>query len=1128
MRYYADLHIHSSYSRATSKQLTLEHLSTWGLRKGIALIGTGDCLHPAWLSECKEKLIPEDDGFLSLRPEFARTTQHSVPASCAGAVRFLPTVEISNIYKKSGRVRKVHNLVCMPSLASVEKLITRLERIGNLKSDGRPILGLDSRDLLEIVLEADPHAILIPAHIWTPWFSALGSKSGFDSIQECYGDLTRFIYAVETGLSSDPPMNWQLTSLDPFALVSFSDAHSPSKLGRECTAFATDLSYDALFRALAEPENEGLAGTVEFFPEEGKYHVDGHRNCEVRFSPQETLDHKGICPVCAKPLTVGVLSRVQELADRKAGIMAPRARPFRSLVPLAELIGEALDTGAASKTAAQRYESLLTKVGSELFILLDAPIPVIAAAAGDLVTEGIRRMRKGEITIAPGYDGEFGTVKLFSEAERKRITGQTSLFGAPAPKTNPRAQKKTPPIAEAHRVLSLAAEAAPEYPAPDRATPPGSSAIFSNINEAQKAAILHASPHLLIVAGPGTGKTHTLTRRIARCAENLTAPQQCLALTFTNKAADEMRTRLARFGAEIASRVAAATIHAFCLTILREHAEKAGLTPSFAIAGPEDLEFVAHHAWPDASAAKRRELLEEMARRKARVPRAEDGDPEFVQSYNAALLSRNSIDFDTILQKCYELLQGHEEILDSLHNAFPCVFVDEYQDINEIQHALIVMLVGKSGTITAIGDPNQAIYGFRGAEVGFFGSFANDFPGAHVLSLVENYRTAPTILRAFGQVIAPSCGRGILPLVSAVRAQGRLTVHTAPTDKAEVEFVVHEIEKLVGGTSMFSRDSGRVGDDHAAAPQFGFADIAVLYRVNSLRRELEVAVGRSGIPFSVAGEKPFFARAAMSLLLRFLRFCSGERLSLESLCGLFEQAVPEFTRNSSSLLCACPPAKTRDFNVSELPNFLSSAASLPPAARRSTGAFLDTAQNVGAMLAAGNIQDALSCCTSLSPWKEDCAGSTVAQDALERLSRIARASASFRQFMDTVLLQREEDGVWSRSEAVSLMTLHAAKGLEWPVVFIIGCEEGIIPFAGKHFEVDRGEERRLLYVGMSRAKGLLYLTHAGERFSQGEKRPCLPSPFLADIEESLKCHSRPASFGQRPEKPESEQLSLPL
>jgi DNA helicase-2/ATP-dependent DNA helicase PcrA len=431
MKFYADLHIHSSYSRATSKQLTLEQLYAWGLRKGIQLIGTGDCLHPAWHAECTKKLVQQPDGLYSLRPEFARTTQDLVPPSCGGAVRFLPTVEISNIYKKGDRVRKVHNVVCMPSFASVEKLITRLERIGNLKSDGRPILGLDSRDLLEIVLEADHRALLIPAHIWTPWFSALGSKSGFDSIQECYGDLTRFIYAVETGLSSDPAMNWQLTSLDPFALVSFSDAHSPSKLGRECTMFATDLTYDALFKALADPSDAGLAGTVEFFPEEGKYHVDGHRNCEVRFTPQETIRHKGLCPVCNKPLTVGVLSRVQELADRKPGIMPPRGRPYTSLVPLAEVIGEALDKGSSSNAATAAYESLLTTVGSELFILLDAEIPAISAAAGALIAEGVRRMRKGEVAIAPGYDGEFGTVRIFSDADRKRITGQTSLFSVP-------------------------------------------------------------------------------------------------------------------------------------------------------------------------------------------------------------------------------------------------------------------------------------------------------------------------------------------------------------------------------------------------------------------------------------------------------------------------------------------------------------------------------------------------------------------------------------------------------------------------------------------------------------------------------------------------------------------------
>jgi DNA helicase-2/ATP-dependent DNA helicase PcrA len=443
MKFYADLHIHSSYSRATSSELSLEQLNAWGQIKGIRLIGTGDCLHPAWFADCRNKLHDDGSGLFSLKPEYAAKTKDLVPASRTAPVRFMLNVEISSIYKKNGKVRKIHNIVCMPSFASVEKLITRLERIGNLKSDGRPILGLDAQALLGIALECDPQTLLIPAHIWTPWFSALGSKSGFDSIQECFGDLTSHIYAVETGLSSDPLMNWRLSSLDPFALVSSSDAHSPSKLGRECTVFDTDLTYKALYRALADPADSGLAGTVEFFPEEGKYHVDGHRKCNVRFSPQETIDHNGLCPKCGKPLTVGVLSRVEELADRPQGIKPPRARPFKSQIPLCEVLSESLRSGPATKTVLEAYRALIRDIGNEFTILFDAGIPAIAAVAGDVTAEGIRRVRSGEVTIEAGYDGEFGTVHLFTEAERQSLAGQENLFGREErTKTRKRAAQK--------------------------------------------------------------------------------------------------------------------------------------------------------------------------------------------------------------------------------------------------------------------------------------------------------------------------------------------------------------------------------------------------------------------------------------------------------------------------------------------------------------------------------------------------------------------------------------------------------------------------------------------------------------------------------------------------------------
>ena len=338
--FFADLHVHSKYSRATSRESDLEHMAIWAAKKGITVLGTGDFTHPQWMAEIKEKLVPTGAGLYRLRDDLQREIVQQLPSACQGSadVRFMLEVEISTIYKKDERTRKVHHLIYAPDIDQAEKLIEKLLVIGNLNSDGRPILGLDSRDLLEITLSAGEGCYLIPAHIWTPWFSALGSKSGFDSIDDCYGDLAPHVFAVETGLSSDPRMNWRLTQLDRFTLVSNSDAHSPPKIGREACAFTTDIDYFSIRRAMET--GKGYAGTVEFFPEEGKYHLDGHRKCGVRLTPEETRQSRGLCPECKKPITVGVMNRVDSLADRPESFRPKKPMPFRNLIPLPEVISE--------------------------------------------------------------------------------------------------------------------------------------------------------------------------------------------------------------------------------------------------------------------------------------------------------------------------------------------------------------------------------------------------------------------------------------------------------------------------------------------------------------------------------------------------------------------------------------------------------------------------------------------------------------------------------------------------------------------------------------------------------------------------------------------------------------------
>lgn len=418
MKYYADLHIHSKYSRATSSQLDLEHLWLWAQIKGLTVVATGDCIHPGWLSEIKQKLVEGGNGLFELKPEYCRDIVSGVPASCQAPVKFILSTEISSIYKRDGKVRKVHNVAYLPDMKTAEKFAAKLGAIGNIRSDGRPILGLDSRDLLNILLSCSPDAFLVPAHVWTPWFSVLGSKSGFDSIEECFGDLSAYIYALETGLSSDPAMNWRLSSLDPFLLLSNSDAHSPNKLGREANIFDSELSYAGILDALRNPDNKGLAGTLEFFPEEGKYHFDGHRKCETRLHPRETIKNKGLCPVCGKPVTVGVMARVEELADRPDGEKGKRWRPYHSMIPLTGILGDCLGVGPASQKVELLYGRLTQGVGNEFAVLLDAPLDQIEKCAGALVAEGIRRVRSGEISVQAGYDGEYGVIKIFADNER--------------------------------------------------------------------------------------------------------------------------------------------------------------------------------------------------------------------------------------------------------------------------------------------------------------------------------------------------------------------------------------------------------------------------------------------------------------------------------------------------------------------------------------------------------------------------------------------------------------------------------------------------------------------------------------------------------------------------------------
>lgn len=439
MNFIADFHIHSKYSRATSREMDLENLDKWARIKGIDILGAGDFTHPLWFKELKTKLDPAEPGLFKLRQtnKIKLNNGWALPGSNKQVrdLRFILTTELSCIYKKGSRTYKIHLMIFVPSLEIVEKINAHLGWIGNLKADGRPILGLDAKELAKIVLNISGEALIVPAHAWTPHFSIFGSESGFDSIEECFEDLSRYIYVIETGLSSDPAMNWRLSKLDNVTLISNSDAHSPMRIGREANIFEGKIEgYKYLIEALKlgwrapSSVKNRLVKTIEFFPEEGKYHYDGHRNCKVVFGPEETIKNKGICSVCGRPITVGVMSRVQKLADRPLGTKPSGFISFISLIPLEEIIAESFGVGVGTKAVEQEYKNLINRFGNEFKVLMEIDKSGLQSAAKPEVAEAILRVREGKVKIEPGYDGEYGKIRIFSGEERGNFSKQSALF----------------------------------------------------------------------------------------------------------------------------------------------------------------------------------------------------------------------------------------------------------------------------------------------------------------------------------------------------------------------------------------------------------------------------------------------------------------------------------------------------------------------------------------------------------------------------------------------------------------------------------------------------------------------------------------------------------------------------
>jgi len=1069
MKFIADLHIHSRFSRATSKALDPEHLSLWARKKGIGVVGTGDFTHPGWVSELSEKLMEAPcAGLYQLKPDIQRAVDSETPHACPGPARFLLTGEISCIYKKNGRTRKLHHLILMPDMDAVYRFNRRLDRIGNIASDGRPILGLDSKELLEITLETGDNAFFIPAHIWTPWFSLFGSKSGFDAIEECFEELTVHIHALETGLSSDPPMNRRLSALDPYLLVSNSDAHSPGKLGREANLFDTHLDYPHMIQAMKT--GKGFAGTIEFFPEEGKYHLDGHRKCGVRLNPEETSHLAGICPVCHRPLTVGVLNRIYELSDRSK----PRlSRPFHSLIPLPEILSEILGCGPATRKATQFYEKLLTDLGPELEILMNIPLKRVAASGGPVLAEAIKRMRCNQVIRHEGYDGQFGTIHLFEKSEKARASGQTALFADLIP--NPTSVPSPAPVPPREK----------PRPRKDRTThTPASPAdpVIDPLNPEQRDAVLHTKGHLLVAAGPGTGKTLTLTHRIIYLIrEGRALPEQVLCLTFTRKAAREMGDRISRLlMSPQRRRIRVATFHRYCLDLLRKHGAMTGLPLDFSLCSEIDRERIARDILerPATGKSSLTGLLNALSRWRAEgvLDDPLKGMPagEYLplcREYQRMLRKAGMLDLDELEVEALRLLQDHPEA-SRVYDGQPIrwIFVDEYQDTNPVQVELLKRLVqGDSGHICAIGDPDQAIYGFRGADVQNFHRFSRDFPGAKEIVLTRNYRSAPSILKGSAAVI-----RRQHALIPESPGKGPIALVHCQSESEEAEMVVEQIERLIGGTSHFSIDSGRVAP-HEGEGTLGFGDIGILYRLNAQGDALEEALDRAGIPLVRSGEAPLLSRYPANLLWRYfqaLRYPgtpyyvdAWKQVTAQTLS--FRQEMPEYRENDARII---------------------------------------------------DLLDAAVAALGIDTGPEE------THRALERLRDSAmRCEGNLTAFLDALSIDRGIDHALLAGDRLALMSLHAAKGLEWEAVFIVGCEDRLLPcllFGNR----DLGEEARLFYVGMTRARAHLILSHVNRRSLHGRILGMKPSPFLDLIpDEVLQPLDR---RGWRPRKRPARQLTL--
>lgn len=1048
MKFIADLHIHSHFSLATSKQLIPEYLDYWARQKGIKVVGTGDFTHPGWTKELREKLTPAEEGLFKLKPEFQPDETKQLSQPFRDETRFLLTAEISNIYKKNGKVRKIHNVVFAPDIETAEAIQKQLQRFDfNITSDGRPILGMDARDLLDLCLSVSPDIFFVPAHIWTPWFSALGSKSGFNSIEECFGDLSAHISAVETGLSSDPPMNWICSFLDKYTLLSNSDAHSPEKLGRNANWFDTELSYSSIIETIKKGSPDSFPGTIDMFPQEGKYHFDGHRKCGIRWNPLETLQHRGICPVCGKKVTVGVMNRVVELSDRKSPTERQNRTSFFYVIPLKEILSEIHGVGPNSKKIQKAYHQLLVKYGSEMSILLEKPVEDFKNTDDELIGEAIQRMRQKEVYISEGFDGEYGRIKVFAPNESKHFKN-AKIFDASLSKEKPPKRELIPFDLAKFRELQNDSNTLTQTAEKD---------ISTLLNPEQKKAIEFVDGSALVIAGPGTGKTRVLTMRIASLIENKhAAPDQILAVTFTNKAAGEMKSRLAKqLDTETAKQITITTFHAFGYAVIKQQLSENSDDFQFAIIDDADKQFILSEEF----ALKKREIktyIEKIAQIKQQLQKEDEIDDnetaQLFKKYQDYLKKHHLIDLEDLLYRTVMLLQN-DDIAGEYRKKFKYVLVDEYQDVNYAQYKLLRQITNKEKpNIFAIGDPNQAIYGFRGADIKYIRQFVEDFSQAEVFSLTQSYRCTEQIIQASNGIIGNRETEE--KMLKGLQEGVKIKISRHQSDRSEAEFIARTIENMMGGLRFFSMDS-RISQGNEDAEIQSLSDFVVLCRTRQQTEAIEKAFNDHSIPYQIVGNTPFFKQQPVSLLidaLRSIHKAENDFLNIKirknrTKLSLSEEHKTEISearsvKQKTELICRALDKKISEKNKPDIEKLLQIADSF------------------------GN---------------------------------------DVESFLKYAALSGGTDTYKPQIENVTLMTLHASKGLEFECVFIAGCEEGLLPYSlfKNEEEIDVEEERRLLYVGMTRAKKYLFISHSLRRHIRGVEYKMPPSPFLTHIEKEL-------------------------